>query len=337
MTAHLRAPLALALCACIACATEDGARWTGTITDSTPVAIVANPTEGQWTPEERWTLEEGLRIGTVEGDPDYQFGQIGWTDVDSRGRIHVLDTQARQIKVYSPDGQYVQTIGGPGGRPGQLGPGVMVDASGAIADTLHRFPSGGTFSFGGGAPEIEIYSAEPVWRLTDDLKLLYGVNSDYRLGVYGAGGALERVITKPFTRRPVTERDRTAVLRAIERAWRDAGVPASMMEQLRSRVTFGDFFPAFSSVLTGPEGTIWVQHIQSVAALSDEELESYNLVEQAGAPDWDVFDVEGRYLGVVSMPARFAPRTFHDDKVYGVWRDELDVQYVMVLRILGAI
>ena len=37
-------------------------------------------------------------------------------------------------------------------------------------------------------------------------------------------------------------------------------------------------------------------------------------------------DPEGKYLGVVAMPARFQPRLFHADKTYGVWRDELDVQ-----------
>ena len=71
------------------------------------------------------------------------------------------------------------------------------------------------------------------------------------------------------------------------------------------------------------------------SALSAEELESYNLIEDSGAPDWDVFDAEGRFLGVVSMPKRFAPRVFVDDKIYGVWRDELDVQYVVRMRIVG--
>ena len=35
------------------------------------------------------------------------------------------------------------------------------------------------------------------------------------------------------------------------------------------------------------------------------------------------------------MPERFAPRVFMGDKIYGVWRDELDVQYIVRLRIVG--
>jgi hypothetical protein len=47
-----------------------------------------------------------------------------------------------------------------------------------------------------------------------------------------------------------------------------------------------------------------------------------------------VFDGDGKYLGVVTMPLRFQPRILLGDKIYGVWRDDLDVQYVMRLRIV---
>jgi hypothetical protein len=71
-----------------------------------------------------------------------------------------------------------------------------------------------------------------------------------------------------------------------------------------------------------------------VADLTEEEMADFN-IQDLGAPDWDVFDADGRYLGVVSMPQRFSPRGLREDKVYGVWRDELDVQYVTRLRIVG--
>jgi hypothetical protein len=40
-------------------------------------------------------------------------------------------------------------------------------------------------------------------------------------------------------------------------------------------------------------------------------------------------------LGVIAMPERFAPKVFRGDKIYGVWRDDLNVGYVVRLRILG--
>ncbi|NIM50623.1 MAG: hypothetical protein GTN62_09865 [Gemmatimonadales bacterium] len=407
-----RRPLGALMCVTVvAGACSGGVEWTGTLTDSAGIAIVANPSEGMWTPATRWTVEEELRIGAVEGDPDYQFGQIGGIALGSGGGIFVLDGQAQEVRVFTPDGQYQQTVGGPGQGPGELtgamslvmGPGdtlfvpdiqtqrinryapdgtalesvrlsledglpavfratpsgviaeqvrplalpdrpapdsldaiVLLASDGSVADTLMKFPSGKTLNLGGSTPELNLYSREAVWELTPDLRLLFGVNDEYRIHVYLADGTCERILSKPFHRAPVSEQDKEAVMGFLERAWTDAGVPPAVLPQLKSIVHFGEFFPAFSNIQSGPNGTVWVQHTQSVAALSEEELEQFNLLEDSGAPDWDVFDSEGRFLGVVSMPRRFAPRLFRDNNIYGVWRDELDVQYVMRLRIVGA-
>jgi len=40
-------------------------------------------------------------------------------------------------------------------------------------------------------------------------------------------------------------------------------------------------------------------------------------------------------MGVLDMPHRFQPFTFEGDLVYGIWRDEFDVQYVRVMRVVG--
>jgi hypothetical protein len=53
-----------------------------------------------------------------------------------------------------------------------------------------------------------------------------------------------------------------------------------------------------------------------------------------GSPNWEVFDAEGRFLGVATMPHRFQPMRFEGDKIYGIQRDELDVQYIVVLNVV---
>lgn len=397
--------VALVLCACSG---EGG--WMGTVRDSAGVTIVENTIESIWAVSDQWTLEEELRIGAIEGDPDYQFGQIGFISVDSQRRLFVLDAQAQQVKVYSPDGQYEQTIGGKGGGPGEFvgaifvlhGPGdtlfipdvqnqrlnrfapdgsvlesyplmiedglptvfqatsggvvamqlrpfglpgrpvtdsmdiiALLGSDGSISDTLQIFPSGGTLNLGGETPEINLYAPEATWALTNDMQLLFGINNDYRIRIYSEDSELERIFTKPFERRPVTEGDRSAIMGFLERAWVDAGVPPQALGRLRSLVHFGEFIPAFANIQAGPGGTIWIQHVQSAAGLSEEELEEFNIIEDTGAPDWDVFDAEGRFLGIVTMPPRFSPRLFLDNKIYGVWRDDLDVQYVVRMRIEG--
>jgi hypothetical protein len=35
------------------------------------------------------------------------------------------------------------------------------------------------------------------------------------------------------------------------------------------------------------------------------------------------------------MPDRFTPSLFRDEMIYGIWSDELDVEYVVRLRIVG--
>lgn len=402
--------LALALAACSG---GESGGWGGSVTDSAGVAIVANPTDGAWESGQSWGVEEQLRIGSLEGNPDYQFGQVapGGITVDSDGRIYVLDAQAQEIKVYSPEGVYQQTIAQRGSGPGELlgagflvmGPGdtlvvpdiqnrrvnlfltdgtnlhsfpvaledglpmifqgtasgtiayqvrpldlpnmaatdsmdaiLELSLDGTIADTLMRFPSGRTFSFGGGSPEFNIYSPEPNWDLAGDGHLLFAINNDYRIEVRDSDGALQRVITKPFEQKPVTQADKDAVMDFFERAWADAGVPPNFVEQLRNAVHFGETFPAFANLIAGPDGSVWVQHIQPASELTEEELETYNLMEDSGAPTWDVFDSDGRFLGAVEMPPRFTPRLFRGDMIYGVWRDELDVQYVTKLRVIRA-
>ncbi len=82
-----------ALLPIVACA-DDGDGWTGTVSDSAGVAIVENGDEGLWAPDEQWTLEEEMRVGALEADPEYQFGQVGFLAVGSVGQIYVSDIQA---------------------------------------------------------------------------------------------------------------------------------------------------------------------------------------------------------------------------------------------------
>jgi hypothetical protein len=121
----------------------------------------------------------------------------------------------------------------------------------------------------------------------------------------------------------------------LENAWRDAGVPQEAVGMLKQGVNFAEFYPAYLQMLGGPGESLWVQHIQAIGLLTEEERQTFNPLLTLGASEWDVFDAEGRFLGMISMPDRFQPVRFLDDRIYGIWRDDLDVQYVMGLRITG--
>jgi hypothetical protein len=380
--------------------------WAGTVRDSAGVVIVENPLEGVWGEGQGWTLEEELRIGSLGGDPLYQFGQVGTIAVDSHRHILVSDRQAHEIRVFSETGEYLRTVGRPGSGPGELslaatdlllspgdtllvpdlrnrrinrfgpegevlestplepergrplrynltasgamtvqirptGPGgrgladttdaiVVIEPSGLFGDTLLRIPSGGLFQ----GPGIHYFTPEPWWDVTDSLTVLFGINNEYRIGYYDRNGVLQRIVSKPSEPTPITDRDIRAFFAYLDRAWLDAGVPPSQLAASHARVHFAEFLPTFSLFHTGYQGSLWVQPVQAPGLLSDEEIERYNFLEDFGSTQWEVFDAEGRYLGVVSMPPRFMPRVFLGDKIYGVQRDELDVQYVVRLRVL---
>lgn len=409
---------ALALLTCVSavagCTGASTTAWQGSVTDSAGIPVVRNPDTGIWGPDDAWTLTEVLRIGTAEGEPEYQFGQLllaGSIALASDERIIVLDAQGQHLKVFSPDGTYERTIGGPGGGPGEIGvatqssmlmtPGdtiLMVDLGnqrvnlylvtgefvrsfpidlaagfpfrwelaadgrvvaqlrklnftgaagadsmdvitirhldGTAGDTLMRVPSGKTVQFSGGLPEWNFFVPEPLWALWGD-RMLLATNDNYRIGIYGPGARLERVIEKPFTLTPVTDADKEPFKRALRKAILDQGAPAQMASQLvDTRLHFAPNYPAFAQMLEGPHGSILVQQIEPLANLSDEERENFDFASgSAASRRWDVFDDQGRYLGVLVMPIGFQPVEFLGTAIYGIQRDELDVQYVVKLVI----
>ncbi|MDH5642890.1 MAG: 6-bladed beta-propeller [Gemmatimonadota bacterium] len=401
-------PALLVLAACASGSSE--ATWDGTVTDSAGVQIVQNTENSIWRGDAGWTLTEEFRIGSADGDPDYEFGQISGIVVGPNGNVFVLDAMASQVKVFGPEGLLLNRFGGPGSGPGELGQGAAMmmlaegativipdianqrvnlydlegestgsyavqletgvpvkwetttsgtvvnqlrqfpfpgregpmdtmdliasrNSEGQVVDTILSIPAGQTFSMAGGNPQMKFFSSEPSWTLNGDDGVWFATNDEYRIELFDSAGLLSRVLTKPFERRPITEADQAAFLDAMMRLFSERGLPPQAVEQVRSMISFADMFPAFLQFFVGPNQSLWVQHVQAPSELTAEELETYNPQLQLGSTDWDVFNSEGHFLGVVEMPQTFQPMRFTDDAVYGIWRDELDVQYVMKLGI----
>lgn len=226
----------------------------------------------------------------------------------------------------------VRTMPFPGSETTEQHDWLLLRASdGTVQDTLLELPSGQTFQFQQGGARIRLFEAEPVWALDSQGRIVYGVNSEYRLNVHTPEGTLTRIVTKPFERQPLTETDKEAFRTALREAWSNAGVPPQAMDQLMQNLGFADNYPAFANIYGGPAGTIWVQHVKTaeqVAAAGGQFT-----AQDVGASDFDVIDSEGRFLGVIELPDRFLPLRVRGDRIYGVWRDDLDVQHVMVLSL----
>ena len=94
--------------------------WEGTITDSAGVAIVMNTATPMWSAGDEWTVSEDLRIGTVAGEPEFQFGLITGLDVGPDGTVYVLDMQASEIRAYDAEGNHLLSFASAGAGPGEL-------------------------------------------------------------------------------------------------------------------------------------------------------------------------------------------------------------------------
>lgn len=91
------------------------------VRDSAGVSLLNLPSEPVWDEGGTWRLREELVVaGEGEGIP--AFGYLVDLDVDRRGRIFVLDQQARTVYRFDPDGTLAGILGGPGNGPGELGP-----------------------------------------------------------------------------------------------------------------------------------------------------------------------------------------------------------------------
>jgi hypothetical protein len=207
---------------------------------------------------------------------------------------------------------------------------LLRDARGEVTDTLLALESGRTLDFSGGAPRVRLFESEPIWALLDDGRIVHGRNDSYSLEVVRADGTLERIIRKPFERQALTDADRDA-FRRLFRQTMASQVPPQFLEQFIQNIEFADHYPAYARILGGPDNTIWVQRVQTAERV---HLEGGTFdAQDVGAPEWDVFDGEGRLLGTITLPPRFQPMRVSDGKLYGVARDELDVQHVLRLGV----
>jgi hypothetical protein len=213
---------------------------------------------------------------------------------------------------------------------------ATVSYAGEIIDTLMTPKRGESLTFGDdGQPIRMIFSPEPVWSLIGGDGLCIAVNDIFRLNMYDAGGVLDRIVTLPVERKPVTDADIESFMQTVERLLNEQGLPPETIEIVKSTFNFADYFPAFLQMMPGPNGSLWVQRVQEPTGMTAEEREAWNPLLDLGASEWDILDAEGRYLGMLDMPHRFQPVTFEGDLMYGIWRDEFDVQYVRVMKITG--
>ncbi len=64
--------------------------------------------------------EIDLRIGTVEGDPNFIFGDVRGIEAGTDGTIYVLDYQASEVRAFDAEGRFLRKVATRGEGPGEI-------------------------------------------------------------------------------------------------------------------------------------------------------------------------------------------------------------------------
>jgi hypothetical protein len=118
---HGTSTLLLLLLLVAGCADGDGAAdWGGTVETLPNGAIrVVNPPEGLWDAGDPWRLVPEMALGEVEGEEWEVFAAVIGLEADDQGRIYLLDRQANELRIFSPEGRHLRSVGRGGGGPGE--------------------------------------------------------------------------------------------------------------------------------------------------------------------------------------------------------------------------
>lgn len=94
---------------------------TYSVSDSAGVSIVVS-TAPQWAAERMWEVSPRprLTIGELDGAPEVTFGNARDAGRLPDGRYYVGDEQAHTIRIFSQDGEFLQSAGREGDGPGEL-------------------------------------------------------------------------------------------------------------------------------------------------------------------------------------------------------------------------
>jgi hypothetical protein len=188
----------------------------------------------------------------------------------------------------------------------------------------------------GGQPEFHFYSGEPDMDLCSDKSLVAGRGDVYRIYWYEPSGTLERVVTLERPGEPITADDRAFIERRFDETLRKARISVERINSMKDAIRFTDYYPAFGQLECGPHGTLWAWRIKPLGSLGAKAREEFSVTASPEfAPEFDVFDRQGRYLGIVSLPDGFWGSLMRRGHLYGRWTDSLGVEYVSVLEIRG--
>ena len=286
--------------------------------------------------------------GRGEGPGEFQFLQYAWARGDT---ILVSDGLLSRISVFDRSGNVLETI------PVEVAPGMgSVTALTQFTDgailvfnapsggirlgtgdvieggvwTLSRYSPSGRFmnaisglrgssrwehGMQGLSPGVYLpFSVgTPAYAAGDD-HIYAGRGIEPGIGRWRIDGTLSRLIRWAAPERPVSDRERRRYREANSEAPRYVE-PTAWARYLRE-VPFPERIPVYRRLLVDAERNLWAERYRT---------------PWEDAPSWYVFDEQGLWLGEVATPPGLHIFEVGSDYVLGRYRDEFDVQSVVMI------
>ncbi|MCY3678344.1 MAG: hypothetical protein F4Z31_18140 [Gemmatimonadetes bacterium] len=189
-----------------------------------------------------------------------------------------------------------------------------VDPHGEILGTLGEYPGSPLGSNGlalGFASRAEFAAGGSLaW---------VGQSGRFEVVAHDRTGAVRRIVRLDREPRAVTQPEIDEAQAAVERSLQGASGPA--VERILA-TEYASHHPVHGALLADKAGNLWVNRYR------------HHLLEDAGPPEWDVFDAEGRLVGYLATPSDFEITDIGADFVLGFHTDELGVQTVRMYRLV---
>lgn len=293
---------------------------------------------------------DGRHIRTFgrPGSGPGEFKQAGAIRWGPDGRLWVVDFGNARYAVFDTTGEYVTMARRTSGLQATPWPGTIdetgrvidlvvaaygpptaslfspplvrfrIDSQDPVPEDTIRLPpyEPATFETGGeGSFSIAVVPFTPhlTWFLDPRGHLWTGLPDRYRVVQHTLAGDTLRIIDRSYRPVPVTAAERAERIEGLKWFTDQGGrIDASRIPSTK---------PAYQTFFVDPDGYLWVRP----QTAEGEESRSH-----------DVFDPEGRYLGVVESDfviASFRPLVI-GDRLYAITRDEFDIPYVVRARIV---
>ena len=167
----------------------------------------------------------------------------------------------------------------------------------------------------------------------------------YEIAVYEPDGTLERLVRRSYQPRLMGTADIEEYRRLLQvvldtnTEWPPGAIDDQVWAALgeQTALPLPETWTPIRRLLVADNGFLWAENVESVTPGAFELINVFGPMyeDRSTGSVWDLFDVDGLFLGQVQLPPRFEAMAVRGTEVTGVMKDELDVEYVVTYQVQG--